>query len=89
MTQAPQPDNPLIDAARGRDTAQPPALRYAAALECMEHEGMHKAAAELRRLHSRVQELEAQLAPQSKDCQRPECISRGCFGHCLKKASKA
>jgi hypothetical protein len=31
---------------------------------------------------------EAQLAPQSKDCQRPECISRGCFGHCLKKASK-
>jgi hypothetical protein len=39
-------------------------------------------------LHARVQELEAQLAPQSKDCQRPECISRGCFGHCLKKASK-
>ncbi|MDR0216121.1 MAG: hypothetical protein LBJ15_19285 [Comamonas sp.] len=40
---------------------QPPALRYAAALECMEHEGMHKAAAELRRLHARAQELEADL----------------------------
>lgn len=42
----------------------PPALRYAAALECMEHKGMHRAAAELRRLHARVQELEAKAAQQ-------------------------
>ena len=78
------PDNALIDAARGRDIQQPPALRYAAALECMEHEGMHRAATELRRLPARKLELEAQLAAQSKDCQRPECMSHSCFGHCMK-----
>lgn len=22
--------------------------------------------------------------PQPQDCQRPECMSRGCFGHCIK-----
>ncbi|WP_152965125.1 hypothetical protein [Comamonas testosteroni] len=22
--------------------------------------------------------------PQSRDCQRPECMSHGCFGHCMK-----
>ncbi|WP_139032097.1 hypothetical protein [Comamonas thiooxydans] len=22
--------------------------------------------------------------PQSRDCQRPECMSLGCFGHCMK-----
>lgn len=40
-------------------------------------------------LTARVQELEALLKRKShsRDCQRPECISHGCFGHCL-KASK-
>ena len=80
-----QHDNPLIDAARGREP-KPTALRYADALDCMEHEGMHKAAAELRRLHARVQELEAQRVQQSANCERPECMSRGCFGYCLTKS---
>lgn len=64
MTQAQQPDNALIDAARGREP-KPPALRYADALDCMEHEGMHKAAAELRRLYYREQELGVKLVAEA------------------------
>lgn len=26
----------------------------------------------------------AKRAPKAKDCQRPECIARGCFGYCMK-----
>lgn len=39
------------------NTQQPEALRLADALDCYEHEGMSKAAAELRRLHSVNAEL--------------------------------
>lgn len=28
--------------------------------------------------------LERWLAPTSIDCNRPECMSLGCFGHCMK-----
>ena len=52
-------DNPLIDAARGRDEKQPEALRLADALDCEGHVGMSKAAKELRRQHTRIVELEA------------------------------
>ena len=39
------------------NTQQPEALRLADALDCYEHEGMSKAATELRRLHSVNAEL--------------------------------
>lgn len=41
---------------------------------------------EMIRLHHRVNELEAaqaQRVMRPRDCQRPECMSRGCFGHCM------
>ena len=41
---------------------------------------------EIEALQSRVQELEASQAQRvmrQRDCQRPECMSRGCFGHCM------
>ena len=41
---------------------------------------------EIEALQSRVQELEASQAQRvmrPRDCQRPECMSRGCFGHCM------
>lgn len=25
--------------------------------------------------------------PASRDCSRPECMSRGCFGHCMKEST--
>lgn len=40
----------------------------------------------LRRQHARILELEAaqaQRVMRPRDCQRPECMSRGCFGHCM------
>ena len=70
-----QPDNPLIDAARGRDAA-PQAevlrlagyLRKAVAPEHPESNGIEKAANELERQHARIAELEAQqAAPQMPD----------------------
>lgn len=60
---------------------QPEALRLADALENYAYPCNVKAAAELRRLHAHVQELEAQQ--MSRDCQRPECMSHGCVGHCM------
>ncbi|WP_027015521.1 hypothetical protein [Comamonas composti] len=61
MTQAQQPDNPLIDAARGREI-QPYVLRLADTLEAGNIAAQHRfrAASELRRLHARVQELGAE-----------------------------
>ncbi len=41
---------------------------------------------EIEALQSRVQELEASQAQRvmrQRDCQRPECMSHGCFGHCM------
>lgn len=57
------PDNPLIDAARGRDTAQQPeALRLAELIEKgNRRSGDASIAAELRRLHAREQELLREL----------------------------
>lgn len=30
--------------------------------------------------------LKRKPAPASRDCTRPECMSHGCFGHCMRKA---
>lgn len=43
----------------------------------------YTAAADLiARQAAHISTLEAQQA--LRDCQRPECMSRGCFGHCMK-----
>lgn len=31
--------------------------------------------------------LRGNSAPHSRDCQRPECMSHGCFGHCMKDST--
>ena len=47
---------------------------------------LHDRTLEINRLNARILELEAQQERKShsRDCQRPECISHGCLGHCLK-----
>lgn len=72
-------------------TEQPEALRLAEVLDALDvgafkNSLLGKAAAELRRQHARILELEAaqaQRVMRPRDCQRPECMSRGCFGHCM------
>ncbi|WP_417285087.1 DNA translocase FtsK [Comamonas sp.] len=111
------PDNPLIDAARGREDQYIEAVALAKQkasvsflqrklvtsyhhaedlLERMISEGhitgysgrcIEKVQArQIIQLRARITELEAQQrhTPASRDCQRPECMSRGCFGHCMK-----
>lgn len=71
---------------------QPAALLIAGWLRKSNEEAMawrEDAATAIELLHARVQELEAaqaQRPPQSRDCLRPECMSHGCFGHCMRKA---
>lgn len=52
------------------------------------NEAWHKAASPklVIGLLDRIAELEALEKRQShsRDCQRPECISHGCFSHCMK-----
>ena len=74
-------------------TEQPEALRLAYELEA-EHgsETLDDAADMLRRQHARILELEAaqaQRVMRPRDCQRPECMSRGCFGHCMNEFASA
>ncbi len=33
-----------------------------------------------------LEAAQAQRPPQSRDCLRPECMSHGCFGQCMRKA---
>lgn len=50
---------------------------------------LHERTLEIKRLNTRIAELEAQPShtPTPRDCQRPECMSRGCFGHCMKDST--
>lgn len=73
-------------------TKQPEALRLAGEYrKTMPSDALHLWAddvvGELRRQHARILDLEAAQAQRvmhQRDCQRPECMSRGCFGHCMK-----
>ena len=114
------PDNPLIDAARGRDekpsllpcpfcggtpTATGPweigtSDRFEACIECLHcgyhlssHDGTLFDKSKALRIATEKWNRRASMegcriqAKASKDCQRPECMSHGCFGHCMKDST--